>query len=824
MASKTSNIQLPDGSTISIPAWASESTMDQIAGFMAATNKVDQKFLTLMKGMGADVGALQKSIQEVVQPIKKNSSNVAKAKEDDLDLAKGIRGTANSIMKASKFFGNSSTPLSGMVDATKSLKDGMGEAMPEFISSLTSGASETSSGLQALGAVTDVAVDAGLAYLGWNAAKMEQFAEAQGKMIDAGAIFYESGDQFDLLYNNSLAAGVTYNSMIDSASQFSGAMLGIGGSMSAGTAQFITMFEKLNDSTDNLGDLGFLSKDLMGGFAEFIDYSRLSGTLNRQLANDGELLRKSFIDLQIESAGLANLTSLSRSEAMRRKLDALTDPLIVLGTSKLEDGGLPGTADVVRNIAGSLGRIAPDAQVFQMILDGFAQEVGEITDPANFDMAKRLDSPFRAALEKAAPNLISDVNEMVRSGSASADDANRLVFDALMNMNLESIQSSGAVSGSTLKYITELQAAGHTFQRNFKAYNELSQEERDNLADKTADGLGKSGVSVTMMNKATEQFLALQNTMTADMQSTYEMFDKVADYMVAGADKLKNFLGLPDEEDDGFGGQYGGVGTPGAGHATDYNLGIVDQDLHDRAAAARNRLASRYGRTRMPQAERAELQVVIDQDALVNTVQVDSPTVVDDSSTDVTVEENNENNVTVDTGTPTVTAQQAWYQIKGARDLLPRGDRRTELNNLMNRINKSSTTPQDASAILAEANLNGVSPQNRRMGGPVTANQPYIVGDQLGMDTAELFVPDTSGNIVNNRDLNTMINNIVSDDQAGLTNNSSSAIIEELKKEYQSLIESKTQTVQAMSALKKAIGLFNDNKNRQSRIDIINSV
>lgn len=811
MANKTSNIQLPDGSTVSVPAWASESTMDQIAGFMAATNKVDQKFLTLMKGLGADVNSLQQSIQAVVQPIKQNSKNTAESKKDDVKLAKGITGTANSIMKASKFFGDTSTPLTGMVGATKSFTDGVQDAVPGLIGAISGGGESASRGLNALGSVADVAVDAGLAYLGWNAAKMEQFAEAQGKMIDAGAIFYQSSEQFDMLYSNSLAAGVTYNQMIDSMSQFSGAMTAIGGSVSGGVPQFVDMFDRLNTATDSLGDLGLSSKDMIGQYAEFIEYSRLTGTLNRQLADGGDALNRSFIDLQIESTGLANLTALSKSEAMQRKMAALTDPLVVLGTSKLEDGGLPGTADIVRSIAGSLGQVAPDAEVFQMILDGFAQEVGETTDPRNFDMAKRLDPAFRSALQKVSPELIGNINDMVRSGTATTEQASQMVFDSLADMDLNSIQSAGALSGSALKYITELQAAGYKYQRDFEAYNSLTAEEREQLNQETRDRLAESGRSVTMMNDATETFLGLQDAMTADMQSTYEMFDRVAGYMTEGADTLKRMLGIQDA-DDGFG-EYSdsaytqdnyeyeafGTGAPVSSPSTSNSTGrIVDQELRDRAIAAQAELdaanVSRRSRRSMPADRRAELQATIDRDLEINNV------------------ENNQNNATVNVNTGsteveinnTVAAERA--QMRGFNES---GTRESE--DFFSTANRGSNWDEFG------------RPTNRKLGGAVNANQPYIVGDELGLNSAELFVPDTSGSIVNNRDLNTMISNITSG-QAGLTNNGSSAIIEELKQEYQSLIESKTQTVQTMSALRQAIQLFNDNKNRQTKIDIINSV
>ena len=47
--------------------------------------------------------------------------------------------------------------------------------------------------------------------------------------------------------------------------------------------------------------------------------------------------------------------------------------------------------------------------------------------------------------------------------------------------------------------------------------------------------------------------------------------------------------------------------------------------------------------------------------------------------------------------------------------------------------------------ILNEGNI-----ETRKMGGSVKAGRPYIVGDQQGMSTAELFVPNVDGSIISN--------------------------------------------------------------------------
>ena len=50
--------------------------------------------------------------------------------------------------------------------------------------------------------------------------------------------------------------------------------------------------------------------------------------------------------------------------------------------------------------------------------------------------------------------------------------------------------------------------------------------------------------------------------------------------------------------------------------------------------------------------------------------------------------------------------------------------------------------------------------ETRKMGGPVKSGKPYIVGDQLGMKTAELFVPKQDGTIISNANTNKIIGNL----------------------------------------------------------------
>ena len=48
--------------------------------------------------------------------------------------------------------------------------------------------------------------------------------------------------------------------------------------------------------------------------------------------------------------------------------------------------------------------------------------------------------------------------------------------------------------------------------------------------------------------------------------------------------------------------------------------------------------------------------------------------------------------------------------------------------------------------------------ESRKMGGPVKAGRAYIVGDERGLETAEIFVPRVDGTIINNKRTQTILN------------------------------------------------------------------
>lgn len=128
-----------------------------------------------------------------------------------------------------------------------------------------------------------------------------------------------------------------------------------------------------------------------------------------------------------------------------------------------------------------------------------------------------------------------------------------------------------------------------------------------------------------------------------------------------------------------------------------------------------------------------------------------------------------------------------------------------------------------ATRFLEKLNLAEKSATKRKHGGPVNPGQPYIVGDQLGMANAEMFVPDSAGQIVSNTNLNSMIGNLSNNNNNDLTKSSNSSIISSLQQEYDAVIQSKIQAIATMRSLSEAIKTFNSTTNRKAKIDLLNS-
>jgi D-alanyl-D-alanine carboxypeptidase len=81
------------------------------------------------------------------------------------------------------------------------------------------------------------------------------------------------------------------------------------------------------------------------------------------------------------------------------------------------------------------------------------------------------------------------------------------------------------------------------------------------------------------------------------------------------------------------------------------------------------------------------------------------------------------------TTTTSLRATEVWDIIKEARDALPPGPERVRLSNLMNEINKSTTTPEEAERILERANINQTAQPNNNVPTAISTPEETTTGN-----------------------------------------------------------------------------------------------
>ena len=230
------------GMEVQVPQWASEETMNRVVAYMSAQNKTDKDLNKMMSKVGGNLNDLQKEISGLLVATQRDNAQDQQQEKASERFSSQLVKNSEGLMKTAGFFGNTEKPLSAIVKAggsiVKGSKDSTGglKMFDGFMKSSNLWAN-------ALGTAGNVAVDAMLAYAGWNAGKIEQFAQAQTKIIDAGVVYGGGAAAFDELRKNTLSTGVSYTSLIDNVHNFGEGMLGLGGTMSQGVTQFTRFYQ-----------------------------------------------------------------------------------------------------------------------------------------------------------------------------------------------------------------------------------------------------------------------------------------------------------------------------------------------------------------------------------------------------------------------------------------------------------------------------------------------------------------------------------------------------------------------------------------------------
>ena len=535
MADKKYNIPVGDNA-IEIPAWASESTLEALSNQSANAVKLTGKLMnTVTKNKDLD--------DEIIEAVKTNTQiginnadvNQKEGKARTSLLVKG----AQAVRDTASFFGDSEKPLTSLVKVTETVVN----KLKGTDGKLTASASELDGPFKHFMKTTgkqmaNVAVDIGLAWAGWNAAKFEQFAEVQKSMIDSGAVVFDTADAFNELYTDAFQSGLTYKTFSETVANFGGTMVGLGGDVSKGSQTMMKLFKRVELNVDELGDLGLTNKELLNTYAGYIEVQRLTGSLDRQLANGGEELESSFQNLVMEAGAVANLTALSRSEAMNKMLSALSDVNLAAGLTTLEDRGLEDTAGVVEDLTKQLSLfqgIGPSNLVDNIQL-ALARATSQFSgDMSNFNITQVLagiDENAIALIEAIAPNMLDDINKAVREAEATNGEISAtMIFDILKSADLDKLAASAA-TGTLLGGAQDFQDTIILIMKNMAGLDGVELEEE---SERLKALYAESGTATVAMNNMSKAFLTAQEFITLDMQTLASKLELTTEMLASGA-------------------------------------------------------------------------------------------------------------------------------------------------------------------------------------------------------------------------------------------------------------------------------------------------
>ena len=532
----THNIKLPDGTTISVPAWASEETLEKLSSILDRNNDLTDLMVKHLGGLGKDAAEFQESLEK----LRKQKIKTAKKQTDDInkrtqELGKTLTGIMSKFQDTDK-------PLTAMVDMASDLGAAGADATGKLLQG-SAGLGKFSGVMGSVGKVMGDIGTAGAAYAGFVAGKIEQFAEVQRSLIDSGAIFFESSQAFDDLRRRSYDSGLSYQELGKVVSSYGVALQALGNGVTGGTDKFVTMMTDLNIAADQLGDFGLTSNDMATAYAEYIDVMRVTNSINRDTNQAQQDLQQGFSNLMVETTALANLTGENRSDILKRQMSALKDVEIAGGISILKERGQLGQAKVAEEIAKQFALIAPETgAVGKEFSDAFNNALLDSADNiGRFDIKTKLSGNMQGAIDKAMPELLNKINEAVRTGNI--EDAGTFLTNAFMEMQQKAEGAGLAERGTYIDLYNQLKAAGVALKLSKGKLEGMTDADMEALSEEAKKKLRESGKSTVAMNNLTTNFLKMQDALIPNLASASDSLVNITETINAGADKISDFFG-----------------------------------------------------------------------------------------------------------------------------------------------------------------------------------------------------------------------------------------------------------------------------------------
>ncbi len=527
------NIQVGD-QVIAVPEWASETTLRQLRSSYQNNARFERALLKLMGSAGDSLEGVERATKNMAQNV---SRETKKREKDNVQTGRKVGRAFNGLINR---FNQTEKPLSAMVDLVGDFGSGVNGVIGGLgkINNKFGGFMGTVS--KNLSKYGGPIMEAGLAYAGFVAAKVEQFADAQKTLIDAGAIFMQGGIQgFEELRSRTYDAGISYEALSKTVSSYGVAIQSLSNGVSGGTDRFVDYFTALNDTADNFGDFGMASADMATAYAEYINVQRLTGQINKDTTDVQSKLNKGFTDLMLETSALAALTGENRSELLKRRMSALSEVDVAASLKILRGQGREGSAQVLEEITKQLADVAPHfGEIGQTITDALNREAfASANNIGTFDIRRTMDPTMVGAIEKSMPDLLDNINSKMQSGNV--EGASNMVRDALMNVQQVQFGSALAGKDTVAGLVREIQKSSilvNQAQGNVKG---MGKDEMDAQKKIAGEQLKASGEITKNFNSLTEGFLKAQDALTPSLDMASETLRVFGDTLKSGADFLQ---------------------------------------------------------------------------------------------------------------------------------------------------------------------------------------------------------------------------------------------------------------------------------------------
>lgn len=540
------NVTLPDGTTITVPAWAAEDTLREIKARLGTNINNQTAMIKALVDVNFSAEEVDDAYEEAAEVINETSERQGKLLQETVETTgKAVRDLVNNLDDTDKPLSKLWSMVGGAADAAKAggakLKKSY-QPLAELMESV--------GGL--IPGMESVAGAAG-AVIGWNIAKVEQFADAQKQMINSGAVILEAGTTFNDLFKRSLDVGIAYSDFVGVIGSHGTVMNMFGNSVGEGSSRFLSMFSKISVNMDELGDLGMSHQDMMTALADELEVMRVTGQINRNTVNAQEKVEESFKNLMLEQTALAALTGRSRSELLASRQAIMTDPRIGQVIKSLEEQGKKEHVSRIEDFVKQLTLLNPileesGSTVGNEITNAFITELGNTRKNIEaFDIRSTMDQKTQAMLDELGlSSIIDGINTAMRTGELT--NSHNHMITALANMSdkiyIDTNQSDGFVGE-----LVKLQAAQNNISRNFANLSGKTREEFEQAVAEMAEKMAVSGESTVAMNNLGIAVKQVQDAFTINLDTATTGLNTLSEVLKEGATSINKFfdqLGIMD--------------------------------------------------------------------------------------------------------------------------------------------------------------------------------------------------------------------------------------------------------------------------------------